>query len=62
MCQDCVRLHAELHKQAEQMYGLRKDIASLQRELRNERLEKTKLIKEKKMTTKHQYKSKNGAM
>lgn len=48
MCQDCERLHEELHKQAAVMFGLRKRITRLQGELRHERKEKAKLLKEKK--------------
>lgn len=47
MCADCERLHAELQKQAAIMYGLRKRISSLKGELKYERVEKAKLIKEK---------------
>jgi hypothetical protein len=48
MCNDCVRLYEELQKQESISYGLRKRITSLQGELRWERKEKAKLVKEKK--------------
>lgn len=46
MCEDCVRLYDELQKQESISYGLRKRITSLKGELRYERKEKGKLIKE----------------
>lgn len=57
MCMDCPRLHEELQKQAGEMYGLRKRITNLQGELRYERKEKAKLIKEKKQGQKQHYKN-----
>lgn len=48
MCQDCIRLHDELQKQAYIMYGLRKRIRNLNGELKHERQERVKLLKEKK--------------
>lgn len=48
MCQDCERLYEELKKQQEIMFGLRKRISSLNGELRHERREKQKLIKQNK--------------
>lgn len=48
MCNDCVRLYEELQKQESISYGLRKRITSLMGELRWERKEKAKLVKEKK--------------
>jgi hypothetical protein len=48
MCQDCQRLHDELKKQQGIMYGLRKRISSLKGELRHERQEKAKLLKQTK--------------
>jgi hypothetical protein len=53
MCQDCVRLHDELQKQAAISYGLRKRITSLKGELRYERQERVKLIKEAKEKKQH---------
>lgn len=47
MCNDCARLHEQLHEQAAMMFGLRKRITRLQGELRYERQEKSKLLKEK---------------
>jgi hypothetical protein len=57
MCNDCGRLHAELQKQSAEMYGLRKRITSLVGELKYERREKGKLIKEKKKGQKQHYKN-----
>lgn len=48
MCQDCERLYEELQKQEAISYGLRKRISSLKGELKFERKEKAKLLKEKK--------------
>jgi hypothetical protein len=48
MCQDCERLYEELKKQEAISYGLRKRISSLKGELKFERREKAKLLKEKK--------------
>jgi hypothetical protein len=48
MCNDCVRLHEELQKQAAISYGLRKRISALKGELKYERQSKAQLIKEKK--------------
>lgn len=48
MCQDCERLYEELKKQQAIMFGLRKRISSLNGELRHERREKQKLIKQNK--------------
>lgn len=46
MCEDCVRLYDELQKQEGISYSLRKRITSLKGELRHERQEKGKLLKE----------------
>lgn len=46
ICQDCVRLYEELQKQETISYGLRKRITSLKGELRWERQEKARFIKE----------------
>jgi hypothetical protein len=46
MCQDCERLYAELQKQESISYSLRKRITSLKGELRYERQEKGRLLKE----------------
>jgi hypothetical protein len=37
ICLDCVRLHEQLQKQAGEMYGLRKTITNLKKELKGER-------------------------
>ena len=52
MCMDCVRLHAVLQEQSEEMFWLRKRITSLESDVRKERSVKRKLIKEKKKQTK----------
>jgi hypothetical protein len=46
MCADCERLYAELQKQESISYSLKKRITSLRGELRYERQEKGKLLKE----------------
>lgn len=62
MCMDCARLHDELQKHQGEMFALRKRITSLQSELRYERREKAKLIKDKKKEQKQHYKNrKRGA-
>lgn len=48
MCKDCERLHEELYEQSEEMYWLRKQIKNLEANIRSERLDKRKLVKEKK--------------
>jgi hypothetical protein len=50
MCVDCERLYLELQKQESISYGLRKRITSLKGELKYERVEKAKLLKEKRET------------
>jgi hypothetical protein len=53
MCQDCERLYEELKKQEAISYGLRKWISSLKGELKYERREKAKLLKEKREQKQH---------
>lgn len=48
MCKDCGRLHEELRKRNEEMYGLRQQITRLETGIRKERSDKRKLVKEKK--------------
>jgi hypothetical protein len=55
MCQDCERLYEELKKQEAISYGLRKRISSLKGELRYERKEKAKLLKEKRELNQKQH-------
>lgn len=55
MCQDCERLFEELQKQEAISYGLRKRISALKGELRYERKEKAKLLKEKREQKKKQH-------
>ena len=55
MCEDCVRLYDELQKQEGISYGLRKRITSLKGELRHERKEKGKLLKELKEKRKKEH-------
>lgn len=57
MCADCERLYQELQKQEGISYGLRKRITSLKGELRYERQEKAKLIKELKEKRKNHYRN-----
>jgi hypothetical protein len=52
MCRDCEKLHEQLQEQAGIMFGLRKTISNLRGEVRYERREKEKLIKEKKKNQK----------
>lgn len=47
MCQDCVRLHDELHKQAEEMFGLKRRIRNLTREVKGERHKNAHLRKDR---------------
>jgi hypothetical protein len=47
MCQDCDRLHEELHKQAEEMFGLRRTIRNLTKEVKSERHKNAHLRKDK---------------
>lgn len=61
MCDDCARLHDELQKQAGIMFGLRKRITRLQGELRHERREKAKLLKEKKEKSHYRNGQKRGS-
>jgi phage shock protein A len=37
MCQDCTRLHEQLQQQSEEMFGLRRRIRNLTRDLKAER-------------------------
>jgi uncharacterized coiled-coil DUF342 family protein len=37
MCNDCTRLHEQLQQQSEEMFGLRRRIRNIQRELKGER-------------------------
>lgn len=46
MCNDCVRLHEQLQEQSATMFGLRRTISNLRGEVRYERREKEKLMKE----------------
>lgn len=55
MCEDCQRLYDELQKQEAVSYGLRKHITSLRGELKFERREKEKLLKELKEKRKHDH-------
>jgi hypothetical protein len=57
MCNDCARLHEELQKQSAIMYGMRKRITGLSNDLKYERREKDKLIKEKKKGQRQHYKN-----
>jgi hypothetical protein len=57
MCQDCARLYDELQKQEGISYGLRKRITSLKGELRWERQEKARLIKEARKGEKQHYRN-----
>lgn len=47
MCRDCERLHEQLQEQSGEMFGLKRRIARLRSELKKERLEKAKILKEK---------------
>jgi hypothetical protein len=57
MCNDCERLYDELQKQEGISYGLRKRISSLMGELRWERKERAKLVKELKQGKKQHYRN-----
>ena len=60
MCNDCVRLYNELQKQEAVSYSLRKKISSLRGELKYERREKARLLKEKKESTHYRNGQKRG--
>lgn len=47
MCNDCTRLHEQLQQQSYEMYGLKRRIIRLRSELKKERREKDKILKEK---------------
>ena len=55
MCSDCIALYDELQKQEAISYGLRKRITALKGDLRHERQEKGKLIKELKERRKKEH-------
>jgi hypothetical protein len=52
MCQDCERLHEQLQQQSYEMYQLRCKIRRLRSELKKERVEKAKLLKDSTKNTK----------
>jgi hypothetical protein len=54
MCKDCERLHEQLQEQSGIMFGLRRRISQLRGELKYERREKEKIIKEKRKNQKPQ--------
>jgi len=46
MCEDCGRLHEQLQEQAGIMFALRRRITRLRSQLKDERREKEKILKE----------------
>ena len=52
MCKDCARLHEQLQEQSGIMFGLRRTISKLRGEVRYERREKEKILKEVKKNRK----------
>jgi peptidoglycan hydrolase CwlO-like protein len=48
VCQDCAVLHDRLKELADEMYQVKKRCTRLQGELRHERQERAKLLKERK--------------
>ena len=62
MCSDCTRLHEQLTQQSEEMFGLKRRIRSLTRELKGERrkLEHLRKKQEKPHLRKGQKRSKYG--
>lgn len=59
MCDDCKRLHEELHIQAHEMFLLRRNNCDLEKQTNRLRHEKMKLVKDMKKDQKLRYKNRN---
>jgi hypothetical protein len=46
ICNDCTRLYEQLHQQEYEMFGLKRRITQLRSELKKERREKEKILKD----------------
>lgn len=57
MCNDCVVLHEQLQQQNYQMWQMKRTIINLRGEIKYERKEKMKLVKEKRQRQKPKYKN-----
>lgn len=57
MCQDCIVLHEKLQQQNYQMWQMKRAIINLRGEVKYERREKDKLIRERKKNQKSHYKN-----
>lgn len=55
MCQDCEVLHERLQQQAGQMFQMRKAIVNLRGQLKYERREKEKILKDRRQEQKRQH-------
>lgn len=55
MCNDCAVLYEKMKSQEREMYSMKKTITSLRGELRYERKEKEKLLKEKRQNRNKQH-------